>query len=78
MVDARNTLSELDQVVSRLRRMNSDSITLSQDDVWWLLAEIDGGREAFSALIQQKKVLSHQVVQLQRTIDDLLAMRRPQ
>lgn len=69
------TVSEVDQILSRLRGMSAKTMTLSRQDVDWLLAEIDGGREAFDAVVQQKKGLEQQSLQMRRTIDDLLAMR---
>ena len=69
------TVSEVDHILSRLRGMSDKTMTLSHQDVVWLLAEIDGGREAFDAVVQQKKGLEQQAVQMRRTIDDLLAMR---
>jgi len=76
MADTPQTLPEVDQVLARLRQMDGDSIALSQDDVRWLLAEIDGGREAFGTLVQQKKGLEQRVAQMRRTIDDLSALLR--
>ena len=71
-----NALAEVDQVLARLRQMNGDSVTLSREDAGWLLAEIDGGREAFVAVVQKKNGLEQQVKQMRRTIDDLSALLR--
>ncbi|WP_341744751.1 hypothetical protein [Azonexus hydrophilus] len=71
-----NALAEVDQVLARLRQMNGDSVTLSREDAGWLLAEIDGGREAFGAVVQKKNGLEQQVKQMRRTIDDLSALLR--
>ena len=76
MADASRTVTEVDRVLARLQQMDGDSIALSREDAKWLLAEIDGGREAFGTLVQQKKGLEQQVVQMRRTIDDLSALLR--
>lgn len=76
MADTPKALSEVDQVLARLRQMDGDSVTLSREDAGWLLAEIDGGREAFGTLVQQKKGLEQQVTQMRRTIDDLSGLLR--
>lgn len=55
--EATQPVPEVDQVLARLRQMNGESIALSRQDAGWLLAEIDGGREAFGAVVQQKKGL---------------------
>lgn len=73
--DASQTMPEVDLVLARLRQMDGDSIALSRDNAEWLLAEIDGGREAFGVVVQQKKELEQKVKQMRRTIDDLLSMR---
>lgn len=70
------TVPEVDLVLARLRHMDAESIVLSREDAGWLLAEIDGGREAFGTLVQQKKGLEQQVGQMRRTIDDLSALLR--
>jgi len=54
---------------------DNGSVTISGKDAEWLLAEIEGGREAFATLVQQKVDLAQQVSTMRRTIDDLLAMR---
>lgn len=76
MANSQTYLPEVDMVLDRLRQDASEAITLSQDDARWLLAEIDGGREAFGTLVQQKKGLEQQVAQMRRTIDDLSALLR--
>lgn len=76
MADSQPHLAEVDMVLDRLRQDASEAITLSRDDARWLLAEIDGGREAFGTLVQQKKGLEQQVAQMRRTIDDLSALLR--
>lgn len=76
MADAHQTTPVVNQVLARLRQAGDDAITLSRDDVRWLLAEIEGGREAFGTLVQQKKGLEQQVAQMRRTIDDLSALLR--
>lgn len=73
--EANHSVPEVDQVLARLRQMNNEPIVLSRQDAGWLLAEIDGGREAFGTLVQQKNGLEQQVAQMRRTIDDLLSMR---
>lgn len=70
------TVPEVDLVISRLRQMDGEAITLSRLDAEWLLAEIDGGREAFGAVVQQKRELKQKVGQMQRAIDDLSDMYR--
>lgn len=76
MAETSKALAEVDQVLARLRQMNGDSVTLSRNDAQWLLAEIDGGREAFGAVVQKKNGLEQQVKQMRRTIDDLSALLR--
>lgn len=76
MADTHQTTPEVDQVLARLRQVGDEAITLSQNDARWLLAEIDGGREAFGTLVQKKKGLEQQVAQMRRTIDDLSALLR--
>lgn len=76
MAETHQTTPEVDQVLARLRQVGDEAITLSRDDARWLLAEIDGGREAFGTLVQQKKGLEQQVAQMRRTIDDLSALLR--
>lgn len=76
MTDTSKALAEVDQVIARLRQMNGDSVTLSREDARWLLAEIDGGREAFGAVVRKKNGLEQQVKQMRRTIDDLSALLR--
>ncbi len=55
---------EVDQVLARLRQMNGNSVTLLRNDAQWLLAEIDGSREAFGAVVQKKNSLEQQVKQM--------------
>lgn len=69
------TVSEVDQILSRLRGV-PDKTTLSRQDVGWLLAEIDGGREAFGAVVEQKREMVQKAARMQRTIDDLLEMNK--
>ena len=76
MTDSQPHLSEVDLALERLRQADSEPITISREDARWLLAEIDGGREAFGTLVQQKNGLEQQVAQMQRTIDDLSALLR--
>ena len=76
MADKHQTIPEVDQVLARLRQVGDNSITLSLDDVRWLLAGIDGGREAFGAVVQKKNGLEQQAKQMRRTIDDLSALLR--
>lgn len=73
--DATQTMPAVDQVLDRLRQMGGESIALSLADAEWLLAEIDGGREAFGVVVQQKKELEQKVKQMRSTIDGLLSMR---
>lgn len=76
MADTPQSLPAIDQVIARLREMNGDSVSLSREDVEWLLAEIEGGMEAFGAVVQQKNDLEQKVKKMQRTIDDLSALLR--
>lgn len=41
------------------------AISLSREVASWLLAEIDGGREAFGALVEKIRILSESLAQLQ-------------
>lgn len=75
MVEPKQTLQEVDLILARMRQMGTATIKLSRQDTGWLLAEIDGGREAFDAVVKQKMELEKEVVKMRRTIDDLLAMR---
>ncbi|WP_432263109.1 hypothetical protein [Cupriavidus sp. TMH.W2] len=78
------TTHELDRILRRLRSLIDASakgekethcVRISLDDVRWLLAEIDGGREAFAAIVEQKVAALSRISALERTVDSLLSMR---
>lgn len=75
MPEPQKTVREVDLVLERLRQMTGETISLSQQEAEWLLAEIDGGREAFGVLAQKNQELQQDKTQMRRTIDDLLAAR---
>ena len=70
------TVPEVDRIVNRLRSLGGESISLTSRDAAWLVSEIDGGREAFEVLCQQKKALEQKLLQQQCLIDDLSATVR--
>ncbi len=79
------TTPDVDRVIGRLKKwMETTSarsdlggkISLSRDEVKWLLGEIEGGREAFGVLVDQKRQLSQTTQQMRRTIDSLSSPRR--
>lgn len=79
------TTPDVDRVIDRLktwlettsaRTELGSKISLSRDEVAWLLGEIEGGREAFGALVDQKRQLTQTTQQMRRTIDSLSSPRR--
>jgi len=51
-------------------------VTLSRSDVRLMLAEIEGGREAFGTLVDRNAALREKTAAMRRTIDSLsMAMR---
>lgn len=50
-------------------------LTLSREEALWLLAEIEGGREAFGAIVDSNEVLLARVASMQGTINTLTSMR---
>lgn len=58
-----------DAAIDHLRRAlltgDESAIRLSRENASWLLAEIDGGREAYGDLIEKNRVLSENLGQLQ-------------
>lgn len=77
------TNPEVDSVCVRMSNWIADTapddtttITLSRAEVQWLLAEVEGGREAFGTVVRNAAGLRKRMAEMQRTIDTLMSMRR--
>lgn len=77
------TNPEVDRLCARLSNWlaktapdGTGRLTLDRADVQWLLAEIEGGREAFATVVQNAAGLRDRMANMQRTIDTLMSMRR--
>lgn len=53
------------------RAMPVPYLTLTQAEVGWLLAEIEGGRDAFAAIVQQNQQLRQKVASQEQSLQDL-------
>lgn len=76
------SVPEVDRILPRmsdwLERTTPEGKTklaFSREDVQWLLGEIEGGREAFGALVETNAGLRNEVGRMRQTIDTLMAMR---
>ena len=79
---AAQTNPEVDRIVDKMTRWLADSppeapepLLLSRTEVQWLLAEIEGGREAFGTIVQNNMGLRSRMATMQGTIDTLMSMR---
>lgn len=77
------TNPEVDRLVARMSKWIGETtpestkrLTLSREDAQWLLAEIEGGREAFGTIVQANAGLRARVATMQHTIDILNSMRK--
>lgn len=77
------TIPEVDSVCVRMSNWIADTapddtatITLTRAEVQWLLAEVEGGREAFGTVVRNAAGLRKRIAEMQRTIDTLMSMRR--
>ncbi len=77
------TNPEVDRIVDKMTRWLADTtaeapepLLLSRTEVQWLLAEIEGGREAFGTIVQNNMGLKSRVATMQGTIDTLMSMRK--
>lgn len=80
---AAQTNPEVDRIVDKLTRWLADTpadatepCPLSREEVKWLLAEIEGGREAFGTIVQNNMGLKTRVATMQGTIDTFMSMRK--
>lgn len=76
------TVQEVDRILIRmsdwLERTTPEEkakLAFSRLDVQWLLGEIEGGREAFGALVETNAGLRNEVGRMRQTIDALMVMR---
>ena len=77
------TNPEVDRIFDKMTRWLADTtaeapepLLLSRTEVQWLLAEIEGGREAFGTIVQNNMGLKSRVATMQGTIDTLMSMRK--
>ena len=77
------TNSEVDRIVERMTSWLAKTpieakkpFSLSHEEVQWLVAEIEGGREAFGTLVDNNAGLKSRMNTMQGTIDTLMAMRK--
>ena len=54
---------------------DTTDISISKEDAEWLAAEIEGGREAFQAVVERKKQAELRVKNLEQTVESMLALR---
>lgn len=74
---SQSTSTEVDQAIARISKAlagGAATLRVAADDIKWLLAEIEGGREAFGTIVGQKNALRAEVANLRRTIQSLQAM----
>lgn len=72
------TVPEVDQAITRATdalEKAENTVQLKKQDLQWLLAEIEGGRESFGTLVGQNNSLRAEVARLQRTVQTFLSMR---
>ena len=77
------TNPEVDRIVEKLSRWLSNTpadaktrLSLSREESQWLRAEIEGGREAFGAIVDSNTALRERVATMQASINTLMTMRR--
>lgn len=76
------TNPEVDRIVERMKAFLDNPcpdgpkrLSMSREDVRWVVAEIEGGREAFGTLVQTNSGMRTRAATMQSTIDTLMSMR---
>ncbi|BBN90519.1 hypothetical protein [Azospira sp. I09] len=76
------TQPEVDRIVERMKAFLDNPcpdgpkrLSMSREDVRWVVAEIEGGREAFGTLVQTNAGMRTRAATMQSTIDTLMSMR---
>lgn len=76
------TQPEVDRIVERMKAFLDNPcpdgpkrLSMSREDVRWVIAEIEGGREAFGTLVQTNAGMRTRAATMQSTIDTLMSMR---
>ena len=79
---SQKTNPEMDRIVERMKAFLDNTgpsgpkrLSLSREDVQWVVAEIEGGREAFGTLVQTNASMRSRAATMQSTIDTLMSMR---
>ena len=79
---SQKTNPEVDRIVERMKAFldytglsGPKRLSLSREDVQWVVAEIEGGREAFGTLVQTNASMRSRAATMQSTIDTLMSMR---
>lgn len=77
------TNPEVDRIVDKMTRWLAKTpleakkpLPLTREEVQWLVAEIEGGREAFGTIVDNNAGLKSRMNTMQGTIDTLLSMRK--
>ncbi len=76
------TNPEVDRIVEKMTRWLAATppeatkpFPLTRAEVQWVLAEIEGGREAFGTIVESNTGLRSRVATMQGTIHTLMSMR---
>ena len=76
------TQPEVDRIVERMKAFLDNPcpdgpkrLSMSREDVRWVVAEIEGGREAFGTLVHTNAGMRTRAATMQSTIDTLMSMR---
>ncbi len=77
------TNPEVDRIVDKITRWLAKTpleakkpLPLTREEVQWLVAEIEGGREAFGTIVDNNAGLKSRMNTMQGTIDTLMSMRK--
>lgn len=77
------TNPEVDRIVDKMTRWLAKTpleakkpLPLNREEVQWLVAEIEGGREAFGTIVDNNAGLKSRMNTMQGTIDTLMSMRK--
>lgn len=77
------TNPEVDRIVDKMSRWLAKTpleakkpLFLTREEVQWLVAEIEGGREAFGTIVNNNAGLKSRMNTMQGTIDTLMSMRK--
>lgn len=77
------TNPEVDRIVDKITRWLAKTpleakkpLPLTREKVQWLVAEIEGGREAFGTIVDNNAGLKSRMNTMQGTIDTLMSMRK--